>query len=635
MHRRRPAAPALVVLLALPLLAVPPAVAQTVGESTGTRVPPIIVSATRIESTMAASPDAITVVTREEIEQQQRRTVADVLQTVPGVIVSRSGQPGAQTSVFLRGANSGQTLVLVDGIRVNNAFGGRYDFANLSVDTVERIEVVRGPQSTRYGSDALGGVINIVTRRGAAIPTGAALLEAGSNDSLRARGSAAATFGSFGVSAEASWFETDNERPNSRYEVGSGGFGATWRASERLDFSISGLFSDSEAGTPDDTFTNDPNDLTRTETGLATLLVHGVPAPWWDVRLSLSAGHERMRFSGPEPNPPYYSGDEEAETTSDSRHVDLQNVVTLNPGNRVFLGLSYDRTPTEYSTEGPFLTASLDKTLTAGAVSAQYDWSPRESFTASFGGRVDDFSSFGTHATWRVGGRYTIAAAGTIVRANVGTGFRAPTVADLYFPGSANPDLEPEESTGWDIGCEQPLAGGRLQVGATWFRNDFDNLIQWSPAPDQPEGGRMENVAEARTDGIEAFLQWLPTASLSVSGSYTWLRTAENRTTGGRLLRRPEHSGSVSASYRFPRWVQLDTSALLASSSADTNFSSFPAENVENDGYVKWDAGVTVTPWPHLSLVARVENLLDDDYEEAYGFPALGRTFWGGAAVQF
>ena len=635
MHRRRPAAPAVALLFALSLLEVSPSVAQPVEETSDARLPPIIVSATRIESTMAASPDAITVVTREEIEQQQRRTVADVLQTVPGVIVSRSGQPGAQTSVFLRGANSGQTLVLVDGIRVNNAFGGRYDFANLSVDTVERIEVVRGPQSTRYGSDALGGVINIVTRRGAAIPTGAALLEAGSNDSLRARGSAAATFGSFGVSAEASWFETDNERPNSRYEVGSGGFGATWRASERLDFSISGLFSDSEAGTPDDTFTNDPNDLTRTETGLATLLVHGVPAPWWDVRLSLSAGHERMRFSGPEPNPPYYSGDEEAETTSDSRHVDLQNVVTLNPGNRVFLGLSYDRTPTEYSTEGPFLTASLDKTLTAGAVSAQYDWSPRESFTASFGGRVDDFSSFGTHATWRVGGRYTIAAAGTIVRANVGTGFRAPTVADLYFPGSANPDLEPEESTGWDIGCEQPLAGGRLQVGATWFRNDFDNLIQWSPAPDQPEGGRMENVAEARTDGIEAFLQWLPTASLSVSGSYTWLRTAENRTTGGRLLRRPEHSGSVSASYRFPRWVQLDTSALLASSSADTNFSSFPAENVENDGYVKWDAGVTVTPWPHLSLVARVENLLDDDYEEAYGFPALGRTFWGGAAVQF
>ena len=176
-------------------------------------MPEIVVSATRIESTLATSPDSITVVTREEIENIQARTVADVLETVPGVIVSRTGQPGGQTSVFMRGANSGQTLVLVDGVRVNSAFNGRFDFVDMTVDNVERIEVVRGPQSTRYGSDALGGVINIVTqeerrgqrrlgaRRGAAATTAS-----------RTRASLAAALGGLSFSAEGGTFDTDNER---------------------------------------------------------------------------------------------------------------------------------------------------------------------------------------------------------------------------------------------------------------------------------------------------------------------------------------------------------------------------------------------------------------------------------------
>jgi vitamin B12 transporter len=474
-----------------------------------------------------------------------------------------------------------------------------------------------------------------VTRKSATATTGAALVEIGGNDSTRARASVSAVQGALSLSAEGGTFDTDNERANSQYHAAGGSFGATWQAGPRFDVALTGAYRESQNGTPNDEATSDPNDKTRTDTALGTLLAHAVPVPWWDARLTLSAGHERMRFYGPEPNPPYNSGDSKAETKSDSQLIDLQNVFTVAPGNRLFVGLSYNRTPTEYSSESPFGNAALDQTDNSKAVSAQYDWSPAKAFTASLGGRVDDFSTFGTHGTWRAGGRYTVAASGTILRANVGTAFRAPTVADLYFPGSANPDLEPEESTGWDVGVEQPLLGGRLQVGATWFRIDFDNLIQWTPSAVGPWGGRMENVAEARTDGIEAFVQWLPTESLSVSGSYTWLRTAEDESTGDRLLRRPEHSGSLAARYRFPRWVEIDTALRFTGSSDDKNFSAFPAEDVENDGFVKWDAGLTVTPVPRVSVFARVENLLDESYEEAYGFPALGRVFWGGATVRF
>jgi vitamin B12 transporter len=625
MHHRRVAVPALVLLLAVPAFAEQPA-----EEAAATRVPAILVSATRIETTIATSPDAITVVTREEIEQLQARTVADVLVTVPGVIVSHTGQPGSQTSVFMRGANSGHTLVLVDGVRVNSAFNGRYDFVDLSVDNVERIEVVRGPQSTRYGSDALGGVINIVTKRGAAQTTGAALLELGSNASVRARGSASASVGTLGVSAEISHFDTDNERPNNQYEVTGGSFGATWKALEKLEVGLTGSHRTSESGTPNDRFTNDPNDFTRNETTQVTLDVHAVPTPWWDARLSLSKGRERTRFDGPEPNPPYYSGDLKTETVSDNEQIDLQNVFTLAPEHRFFLGLSQDRTPTEFTSESAFGPASLDQSVTARAVSGQYDFSLAKSFTASLGARVDDFSTFGTHATWRGGARYTAPGVGTILRANVGTGFKAPTISDLYYPGFSNPGLQPEQSLGWDLGVEQPLFGGRLQVGANWFHNTFDNLIAYSTTSFRPE-----NIAEAETAGLETFFQWLPLPGLTVNGTYTWLSIAEDSTTGKRLLRRPEHTGSLAANYRFSQLVQLDTVARFSGESADKNFTTFPAADVTNDGFVKWDAGVTVTPWQHLSLIARVENLLDSAYEEVYGFPALGRTFWGGVEVKF
>ncbi|HWR98462.1 MAG TPA: TonB-dependent receptor [Candidatus Methanoperedens sp.] len=624
MHRSRLAA-ALALLLAGPALAQQPPASLT-----PLPVPEIVVSATRIESTLAASPDAVSVVTRAEIEALQARSVADVLETVPGVIVSRTGQFGGQTSAFLRGANSGHTLVLIDGVRANNAFNGRFDFADLPVDNIERIEVVRGPQSTRFGSDALGGVINIVTKKGAAASAAAALLELGSNAGARTRASLAVGAGPVGLSLEAGAFDTDNERANAAYHGAGGSFGANWRPNGRFDLALTGSHRESRAGSPNDRFTNDPNDRTRTAVSLATLAAHAVPVPWWDARLSLSAGRERVRFDGPAPNPPFFLGGLKTDTVSDSARADLQNVLTLGPGHRLFLGLSHDRAPTEYTSTSSFGAVALDRTVKSGAASAQYDWSPAKSFTGSLGGRVDDFSSFGTHATWRAGARWTAAGSGTILRANAGTGFKAPTVADLYYPGFSNPDLEPEESLGWDVGVEQPLLGGRLQVGAAWFRNDFDNLIAYSTTSFRPE-----NIADARTAGLEAFVQWLPAAGLSVSCSYTWLPTAEDRGSGARLLRRAEHSGAIAAHHRFPRWVQLDTALRFSGESNDKNFTSLPAQDVRNGGFLKWDVGVTVTPRSWLSLAARVENLLDDSCAEAYGFPALGRVFWGGATVRF
>ena len=183
------------------------------------RLEEVVVTGTRIPTETENAPNSISVITQEQIEQTQAHTVQEAVRDVPGVEVAQTGQPGGQTSVFLRGANGEHTLVLIDGVRVNSAFNSAFDFANLPVDNIDHIEILRGPQGTLYGSEAMGGVINIVTKRGAAQPTGSVLVEGGSDDAWRSRGSFAGTLGKLSLSAATSYFSSDNERTNSAVRV--------------------------------------------------------------------------------------------------------------------------------------------------------------------------------------------------------------------------------------------------------------------------------------------------------------------------------------------------------------------------------------------------------------------------------
>lgn len=610
--------------LSVPALAgllVLPAAAQQATNAPATRLPEVVITASRFAEEIGKSSLNATIVTRAEIEQRQSQTVADVLRGEQGVIVNQTGQPGGNTSVFLRGGNGSHTLVLIDGVRVNRPYDNTFNFADLPVDSVERIEILRGPQSTIYGSEALGGVINIITKQGVGQPTGSAMVEGGSFQSWRTRESFSVKSGMFSAAADGSYFTTDNSRSNSAYDALNGSVRLGLQPAEQFSASFLANFLSSRAGVPNDRFTDDPNDRFQTDSQLYALTLAGRPIDWWDVKLTLSHGRERNRFNQPPPNPPFFGGDYANEVRSDRNQADLQNTFTLADGHRLLVGGTYDASSAHQV--DPF--TDFRATVISRASFAQYEFAPHERFTATVGGRVDSHSSYGTQPTWKFGARHTVPVTETIIRANVGTSFRSPSITELYYPVFGNPALRPEQAIGWDAGVEQPLLGNKVKLGVTYFQNEFKDLINGFPPV---------NVQRARTLGLENFATWTPVPELSLRLSYTWL-AAEDRTTGLRLDRRAEHSGSFNVNYAFLKKFNANTAVKRVGPRPDQNFSTFPATRVTNPGYVKWDLGLSYNVCKNFSVHGRLDNVLDARYEEVFGFPSLGRTFWLGGTARF
>lgn len=615
-------------LLAILLPTVVPA-ETSFDEYSAEQLEPLVVTATRIPTSSGLDPATITVITREEIERSGAPTVAELLRFVPGADVRVAGQAGGQTSVFMRGANSNHTLVLIDGMRVNSAFSGTYDFSSLTVANVERVEVISGPQSLLYGSEALGGIINIVTRRGGEGVSGSVGAAAGSNNLFEGRGFAAFGGEQVRASISGSWFKTDNDRDNSAYQAGDLAVSGDWDVSPRLSLGFQASIFDSKTGLPNDRFTNDPNDESTILNKLAAVTLEGTPASWWDLGLSVSHSRDQLDFDGPEPNPPYYAGDAVSVTTGKRDLVDLQNVLTFGTDHRLLLGATYEKTQVDHEASSSYGDVQLAPDQDSKSLFGAYSFLSGDRFEANVGGRLDDYSSFGSQETWRAGGRLTIAA-GMTARGNIGTGFRAPTLADLYYPGFSNPDLKPEESLGWDLGLEGRFADNNARVSVTWFSNAFDNLIAYSG-----ETFRPENIAEAQTEGLESALEWLVGAGWNVRATYTWLAKAEDLTLETQLLRRSEHSGSLNFYGPVTKGLKLDARVVFVGSSPDRDFSTFPASEVTNAGYVKWNLGATAQLHQRLSAILSLENLFDAQYEEAYGFPALGRVGRLGLIYEF
>ncbi|MCX7886039.1 MAG: TonB-dependent receptor [Verrucomicrobiae bacterium] len=584
--------------------------------ATTNRLPEVVVTSTRIPTPSEKTPTALTIITAEEIALRQASRVEELLRDVPGLEVVQTGQPGAQTSVFMRGSKSQHTLVLVDGVPVNNGFQTAFDFAHLPVDNIERIEVLRGPQSTLYGSEAIGGVINIITKRGADKPTGSAMIEGGSWQSLHTRGQFAGAFDKLSLSAAASYFTTDNDRPNAFYHRQDYTARAAYQLLERLQIAVQASYLDSKNGVPDSRFTPDPNDFQRNESSFVAMTVEAQPMEKWDATLRLSYMQERMEAIGPAD--PYHPWPYATDVDTSRRFLDWQNLVHLADQHKVLFGLSVSDVDGDYD-DG---WAKFNRTTTTVSGYGQYEFAPIERLTFTAGGRVDDSNRYGTHGTYRFGTRFTTPGTDTILRASVGTGFRAPSFLDLYYPGFSNPNLKPEKSLGWDAGFEQAAWNNKLRFGATYFQNEYDDLIVldafWVP----------QNIDKARTIGVENFVTWMPVPELTLRGSYTWLPVAEDRTTNKRLLRRSEHTGSFSADYRFLKRFTASCTVLIVDKQPDVGGTTAA-------GWVRADLRLQAEVFPNFVVFGRVENLLDKYYEPAYGYPALGRTFWGGGMIRF
>lgn len=621
-----------------------PAAAQERDSLGIVHVPSIVVTVSRIDTPTEEVANAITVVTREEIERRQLRTVEEALRTVPGVSLVRSGGPGGTTTLFVRGASSEHALVLLDGIELNDVSlpSGGYDFATLATVGVERIEILRGPQSTVHGSNALGGVVNILTRRGQGEPRVEAAIEGGSFGTL------AGTAAALGSRGGWSWFAGVTRSTTDGFSAAPERLGnveddasRTTGVDARLDGGV-GPARLSFVGHLDDSATDidqagpegdDPNRrLEDRETALRAELRAGDAGARWRPELSLSwTEHDRASLDDPDPDHPQTM--ERGAFEGSSWKLSWVNAIQLGESDLVIgAETERERATTSFESDGPFGPFESEfpehSARTTGAF-AEARVGPTHALALAAGARVDDHERFGRTVTGRVAPVFLVRPTGTRLRATAGTGFKAPSLFQLHDPAFGDPELDPEHSRGWDVGIDQPLASDRVRLSATWFRTNYEGLIVFAS-----EGYR--NESEATTRGLEttASAAFGPTLRVDASYTYTRAKAETGAEAGLDLIRRPRHQGSVTIDWTPERGPDVSFGLRRVGDRDDVDFSVFPSERVTLHAYT---IARLATAWDvadRIRLTGRIENLFDADYEEVLDFGTSGRAAYLGVAYR-
>lgn len=613
---------------------------------------PIVVTATRVATPADALPTAVTILDGAALRAAGHTTLAEALRTVPSAAFAQAGAFGGVTSLFLRGGQSGYVRVLVDGVVLNQA-GGAVDLAVIPLTSVERIEVARGPASVLYGSDAVTGVIQVFTRRGAGAVQVDAAAAAGSHglSELRAEAAAASPAAAWTVSASASGGDGVYAFNNDWHTAGAEGRLAL-TPDAHTDVQLTLRYADHRYAYPTDGGGTavDSNQQQRTRTVLAGLDAGRRLGSRAELRLLLGLRASRDT-SDDAPDAP---GDtlgifaSWAGSRTERRSVDARLSVDAPGGAVVTVGGALERererSANGYDSEFGAGQGALDVTRTNRALYLQALSARQGRLGLQGGARLDDNAAFGTFATWRFGASATLGG-GLRLRGAAGTAFKEPTFIENYAAGYAvgNPALRPERSSSWEAGVEQRLAAGRIQLAATWFDQQFRDVIQYAVVPAQPNGPNFYNVAAADARGLEAEARFLPRAAVDVTVQYTWLHTSASDSgfgggafaPGQPLLRRPAHSGSVTALLQpAGRWSG-GARVLAIGPRDDLDFGTWPATRVTLPGYVRTDLWAEVAlrrgPGAGVALTLRVDNVTDAVTTDVLGFATPGRVIRLGA----
>jgi vitamin B12 transporter len=571
----------------------------------------VVVTATAVPEEQEEVGSATTILTRQRIEENGWRTVEDALRSVPGVDVVRSGGPGAQTSVFLRGANSTHTLVLVDGVRVNSPFFPGYDFSLLSTENIERIEVVRGPFSALYGSDSIGGVVQILTRPAQAGFSGRVIGEAGNADQREL--SAFVTGGSsiFSIAASGRDHRSDGDRDNDDWRERSGSlrlegrFGSSWKVA------LEGAVSDGEVGLPGPIGAETADNRYRPHEERVAL-----PVTWQSANGHTVQGLLGWAASKPEFESPGF----ESETDAQRLQARVSDSFSIGAHRLTAFAAWEDSTVDDASNFGVNLDGD-DATIWSLGAEDSVELGRTWSVTA--GVRWDEHSQFGS--AWSPRATVSWRSGGWKLRGSAGTAFRAPSVGELYYPFSGNPDLDPERSFSFDVGAERELAGGRAEVSLFW--NEYRDLIVYDFAR-----FANYNVGRARTRGVELGWRQNLGSAVAIDAGYTYLDT-EDLETGLPLIRRPRHAGFFGVAWRPIARLEVVPRAVFVGERDDA-FALDTTQRVESPSYWRLDFQARFTAGIFAPFL-RGQNLTDEEYAEADGFPAPGRRLSAGVEVRF
>jgi vitamin B12 transporter len=616
----------------------------------GILMEPVVVTATRLEEPISGVPASVTVISAEDIDRKRAVTAEEAIREAPGSYVRRTGTIGSATSVRIRGADVTQTLVMIDGVRANNSWTGFYDWANLMVDNVERIEVVRNAQSALYGSEAMGGVINIITNTGRGTPRVTLSGEGGTFDTYRGLGSVVGQWGIANFAASLSRLESDGQFANDDYRnttlSARLGLDITERVSaawtSRYIDSVKGLAINPNEFWPFPTpipFRRDRN-RDRENTFLLNVLdVSCEVFPWWDFTLRGSTvDDEELVEDQFTPGVDLIPGfvplvgmtidtDSERYTLGTQQNLHLwEELVTVTGGfeyekeEAVFKGIFVPRIPPL-----PPSRVAKERTNRALYIQGRFHY---EGLIFIAGARYDDDSKFGNKTNPKLSASYLFDKTHTRLRSSWGTGFRAPTFQELFSPLFGNPRLDPEESTSFEFGFDQRVWEDRVFLEASYFTTRYKNLIQPSPFG-------VSNIGRASIWGIEAGVSLKPLEGLELKGNVTYLDTKDDETKE-ELPRRPRYSWYLNANYRWNQrlTVNLDVN-IVGSVRSDFDAISPHGRFLlgRNPGYTKVDLAASyalLDQWQflkNLSLLGRIENLLDEEYHEVKGFPAPGFNF--------
>lgn len=612
----------------------------------------IVVTATRVDTPAKEVASSFTILSAEELEKTGKSMVIEVLEEVLGVSLIQNGGKGGSASVFLRGANSEHTLILVDGIEMNDPVNPSrsFDLAHFPLDNVERIEVLLGPQSTLYGSDAIGGIIHIITRKGEGKAKFSFASEAGSFGTLSIQAGMSGALqkahyslgisrlSTRGISAASSTYLGNEERDGYRNFSLSGRVGYQMKENIEMDFIIRSIDAKTDIDNFGGAYGDDPNHVQE----YTSLFVKGqiralTFSNRWEQKWGFGLTRSDRRHRNPE-DTAHPSESEDGRFESTLLKLDLQNNFFLHETNTLTFGIEYEQEQgeSEYLFASSWGSSSSQfprrKASTIGFyLQDQVRLSGR--FFASGGIRADIHNESGQALTFRLAPAYIIPKTGTKLKATYGTGFKSPSLYQLYAPRTAwgavgNPTLKAEECAGWDAGIEQPLFQDRLLVSAVFFSNTYRNLISF----DFQHG--YVNIGRAFSRGVELSLEAKPWTGFLLRTSFT-LSEAKDRDNETPLLRRPGKKLVATLSYAFAEGWEAGLSYLYVGERDDIDFSTWPSSQVTLPGYSLLNAFLSCSLSSGIQLIARLDNIFDEQYETVLGYGTPGFSVYGGIRISF
>ncbi|MEO5739600.1 MAG: TonB-dependent receptor [Vicinamibacterales bacterium] len=621
----------------------------------------VVVTATGREMPESKVGASITVLDREEIEQRHALSTIDLLRTIPGVVAVRSGGVGNLTGVFVRGGESTYNKVLLDGMPLNEP-GGAFNFASLSPENIERIEVLRGAHSALFGSDAMASVIHLFSvRPDTGRPQVNLTVDGGTYHTAHLAAGVGARTGGVEYSIFGSRLQTDNREPNNENRTSTVSGRVTRMLASGASARFLGRGESGRAGTPGTTAFGRP-DMDAFFRHRDSSFLAGWNQPLGSrvtqqTSYSYIATQYRSRnlMADPSYTPTFRnlvaafpSSDflYDSETELRRHHFEYRADAVVARNQTLTAAFAYDGERAVLTNHRSTAAPQKPERNNTGTT-VQYEASA-ERVSVVAGIRFENNGSFGFYAAPRVAASWLVSsgndgAGATRLRASVGRGIKEPLFIQSYSPSPSflgNPNLKPERSRGFDVGIEQRFANDRAAIEATYFANHFDDLISLGPFDPVTFNAQYENIGETRASGLELVGTAIVNGGFRLSGGYTLLDSKVVRSIssspifapGKALYRRPRHSGSLQASYSRNR-VSLALGGVFVGSRVDSDF-NFPTIR-SNEGYASWNASGELSIARRTAAFVTLENLADRNYMEPLGYPALGRTVRAGIRARF